>query len=152
MSSFFPLDPPAFEAPAKPSPAPARATVPARRLETDGRTLDYALDSKGRWQGGHPVDQGVTLSLMVRLGSIGSAPNVGNDLHETEIGVPSTANDVRDRVLRSYPLSRYIEEQAIEILDIRHEEIEFGGLKVSVTYRNLRTGQNERAFYRENMG
>lgn len=148
MSSPFPIDPPAFESPAKPSPPPARLRVPARRVETDGHGIDYALDDAGRWKGGHPIDQGVALALLVRQGSIGSAPEVGNTLHETEIGVLSTANDIADRVRRAYPLSRYLEEQSVEILQIEHEELEFGGLKVAVTYRNLRTDHTEQAFYR----
>lgn len=148
MASFFPLPPPGFEPVAKPSKAPIESRVEARRLTTNGTALDFEIDSRGRYVGGHAVDQGMALSLLVRQGSIASAPNVGHTLHEVEIGVQSTASDVRDRVLSSYPLSRYVADQLVEILDIEHEELD-SGLKVAVSYKNLVSEENKKAFHNE---
>jgi hypothetical protein len=143
---YFPIDPPAFEDVAKPSKPTARSRTEARRLKTDGQELDYEIDHKGLWVGGTAIEQGMTLSLLVRQGSIGSNPRVGNTLHETEIGAPSTAQDVRDRVMNSYPLSRYVADQMVEIRQILHEELD-SGLKVSVEYKDLTTDENRTAFY-----
>lgn len=146
MASPYPLPPPGFDDVAKPSKPPFVNRVEARRLKTDGQALDFEKDAKGRTVGTHPVDQGMALSLLVRQGSIGSAPNVGNTLHEVEIGVQSTAADVRDRVMNAYPLSRYVEQQDVNIIEIAHEELS-SGLKVAVSYRNLRTGKTGTEYF-----
>lgn len=147
-SGFYPLDPPSFDDPADPSAPPVTAVHEARRLYSN--PLDYRLDAKGRLIAGHPVDQGMALSMSVEKGSIKSAPEVGNELRKVAIGTARTEADVQDRVLSSFPLSRYVAEQDVKILRIRHEERPAGGLLVSVDYRNLRTGVDAKAFYHEN--
>lgn len=146
-SEYHPVGPAAFSAPDKPSAAPVKVNVPARRLYSN--PLDYRTGPDGRLVSDHPVNQGMALSMSVRKGSIRSAPNVGHELHKVEIGTERTAADVRDRVLVAYPLSRYVSEGSVEILSITHEEQDVGRLIVSVLFRNTKTNRAATARYGE---
>jgi hypothetical protein len=125
-----------------------RGAIPqsqATRLKTTGTGLTIETDSSGRVDSGHPIDQGVVLSLTIQLKSIKSAPKIGNTLHEVDPVSKSIANDIRQRVLRAFPLSRYLDEGKVQIVLIEHEVRPHGGLFVGVSYKNLVTGKNERA-------
>lgn len=53
-----------------------RPNAPAA-LAFDGRVRDYRLDANGRYVGAHPVDAKVFLLCRTALGSIRSAPELG---------------------------------------------------------------------------
>lgn len=147
MPLLEPPGPPGFDI-APPSPAPTRLAAEARRPRTnaDGK-LRYNLDSRGRWEAGDAIDQGVALSLGVTRGNIRSAPQVGNDIHLVTPGQPSTQAAVEDAIRRSYPLSDYLARGLVETIRIRSESRPNGGIAAEYTYRKPGSDQNQTAFF-----
>jgi hypothetical protein len=122
---------------------PQRLTYPTQARQFDGKTGGYTLDANGAWRRGHPVDQGMALSLCMRLGSIKSAPEVGHRLHTVQVGTPRTQLEVELRVRASYPCSRYLADGLVQIERITHAALPGGGLAVAVHYKNLATQRTE---------
>lgn len=133
MSEFYPLPSASFETL---TPSEGRpATLPEARQLTSN-PLDYKLNASTSVTPGHPVDQGMALSMSVRKGALTSAPEVGNELHKVRIGQVDTGASVNNAVMSAYPLSRYVEDGDVEIDSITYEEVPHGGLKTRVNYFN----------------
>jgi hypothetical protein len=139
----YPIDSPSFRLFRSSGPRGEVLQNSATRLTT-GTSGGIKIDTyeNGRVDSGHPIDQGVALSLTVRLGSVRSAPGVGNALHEVDPYAPSAESDVRKRVLAAYPLSRYLADGSVTIKKIEFETRKHGGLLVSVQYTNERLGRS----------
>jgi len=103
----------------------------------DGSTRDFPLDDDGRHVAIHPVDSAMQIALMVGLGTVGSAPDVGNDLVGNEYLEPQRLGArVSDSVRRATASLVARGDVTIEAID--HDTSLGGGLFVSVSYFNNR--------------
>ena len=95
---------PAGSAPAGASPlAPAnipRGVVYPKAIQFDGATGDYLLDDNGRYVECHPVTQRVVLKLLVKLGSIGSAPTQGAAFKNIVRGTPAQRTNQVQQIVK----------------------------------------------------
>ena len=111
--------------------------------EFDGATRDFPRDATGNFRALHPIDQGVALSLLTKRGSIKSAPEIGNTLHEIS---PVTASRVEQqvhvRVNDAFPLRDYLAADSVETIRIEYDISIRGRLAVAYTYRNLLLGKS----------
>lgn len=106
-------------------------------IRYEGVTRDWSLDDAANYKAVTPVEQGVALSLCVKRGAIKSSPDTGNTLHEiVYIGGIDIAAEIKDRVLKSNPLARFISEGQASITKIIHEETP-SGFKVAVFFKDL---------------
>lgn len=121
-----------------PPPSPPRdVTIPAA-LYFDGRTQGFPLDAAGHYVGIHPVDQATALALIVRLGTLASAPTTGagfRNIHKITKAAANTATSMAHAALASL-----VQAQDIQILSIQVETKRTqGAILIAVSYRNLRT-------------
>lgn len=101
----------------------------------DPSTRDFRMDSGGRFVSVHPVDQEVVLSLWIRKGSIGSAPEAGSDIRNLDRqGGPGFIGKVQDMVRAA--LKSPIERGDITVTDISIVVPQRGTTFVYVTYIN----------------
>src|SRR5580704_4523412 len=96
-------DEPAGSAPAGIDPPAALTRAPTvetpQALLISGGTRDVPLNAAGDYLGTDPVDHRVRLALFVTLGSIPSAPEIGNTLRSARIADPAPLQqDVAARV------------------------------------------------------
>lgn len=118
-------------------PSPPRTTPELSALKFDGASRDWVMLADGRYEAAHPVDQKVALSLLVELGTIASATNIGSKLKKIRPGGASMRAQVTDAINTSFPLSALlangdVETDAIEI------ELTTSGYNVAYYYFNLR--------------
>lgn len=117
------------------------ATTPLA-LVFDGPTLNFKLDSKGRYEAAHPIDTKVFHRLRIRGLSIRSAPATGNEVaNRSYIDPLRIEAEVRDDVrlaLEDMVDAGEIEDRGIE-LDTSVQS------RISYIYRyvNLQTGKTE---------
>lgn len=121
-----------------PALTPPRNVQPPVALWFDGASADFLLDTgTGLYVPLHPVDQAVALALCIREGTLGSAPEVGNQLRTIRKLGPTTAATA-DTMVRN-ALSNLVQNKDI---DLRKVEVQTrtpqGALLVAVTYHNLR--------------
>ncbi len=115
------------------------AAVPAA-IKLDGSTLDFSLDSVGRFVGAHPIDAKVFNRLRIRGGSMRSAPATGNGVGGQGYIDPRTIeSEVRDEVrlaLEDMVAAGEIEDRGLDL------DLSIPG-RVSYLYRyvNLKTGK-----------
>jgi hypothetical protein len=111
-------------------------------IRYEGATRDWALDDAANYKAVTPVEQGVVLSLCVKQGDIKSSITTGNTLHEIEyLGNEDLGADIRDRVLTSNPLARFISEGQAAVTRIDHEGAP-NGFKVAVYFKDLTADKN----------
>ncbi len=119
--------------------SPKREIVTPAALAFDGLTLDFELDSKGRYIEAHPIDTKVFHRLRIRGRSMRSAPGTGNEVaNRSYIDPLRIEAEVRDDV-----------RLALEDM-IAAGEIQDGGVELDTTVRgrvayiyhyvNLQTG------------
>ena len=113
-------------------------TVP-EALWWDGTTKQWQMDGD-QWSSVHPVDQAMMLGCCFRLGSIPSAPDIGNTVFEiNSLGSPNIRDDVEARIRIANPVARMITEGKA-VIDSVDTEVQAGGrLLVQVAYFNLVT-------------
>src|SRR5690242_18105687 len=112
----------------------------------DGASRDWPLNVQNNYRSVHPVDQQMALSVLVRKGTIASAPNVGSTLHEiTHLSAKTLQSDVDNRVRTSEPAATLVRNGQAKILRNRID-VSGNALQVAVEYVNLATGQNITAY------
>lgn len=115
------------------------ASVPAA-LAFDGLTLDFSLDSAGRFVGAHPIDTKVFHRLRIRGGTLRSAPATGNGVaSQSHIDPLTIESQVRDEV-------RLATEDMIAAGEIQDRGVVLdlsvrGRVSYVYSYVNLRTGK-----------
>ena len=121
------------------SPKPSLGTQP-RALLFNITTRQHVINADGTMASVHPVDQRVTLALGVKLGSIPSAPGVGNKLRTITRGslaqLTAQANDYVEQALIAMTTAK-----EISVISIGVFAPQPGQLIVQVTYTNLITSQ-----------
>jgi hypothetical protein len=132
--------------PAGAAPVSTSVSNPPKRpvaIRYEGIVSDWVIQTTtGAYSAVTPVEQGVVLSLMIRQGDIKSSPTTGNTLNEIEyLNGQTLAADIDDRVRRSNPLARYLDEKQAEIVRIDHE-IGANGFKVAVYFKDLTADKN----------
>ncbi len=102
------------------------------------------MDSTGRHESLHPIDNGVQLAMATQKGELTSSPTTGNDIlsRVTDLGGPRQHEQVVAAIKEAQPIARYLQEGSIEILRIEDQVVANGGLEVWLYYRNLRTGSD----------
>ena len=123
-----------------PPPVPPRFVVPPAALWFDGATKDFLLDpSTGLYVPLNPVDQQVALALLVNLGSISSATNVGAAFRSIVRITPSTKTEAV--AFANNALVALVSRGFITISDIAVDVYALGGFAVAVSYVNQTTGK-----------
>lgn len=124
---------------------PARRVKPPAALLYDGRTATNPLDSAtGLYREIHPVDQAVALALLVRQGTLASAPNVGSRFREIRKITATTPAQATDFARQA--LATLVAAKSIAVLSIVVETNQStGAVAIVVTYKNLRTGTTQPA-------
>jgi len=115
-----------------------RQRKPPAALAFNGLTKDYELDADGQYKGVHPVDAKVFLILRTAVGSLRSAPDIGQ-------GVSNLRYIERDRI-RAYAqdqvrraLAAVVAAKEIRIESITVDSAARGRVVLVVTYVNLIT-------------
>ena len=128
-----------------PANSPARRVQPPAALLYDGATASNPLDAAtGLYREIHPVDQAVALALLVRRGTLASAPNVGSRFREIKKITKTTPAQATDFAKQA--LATLVSAKSIAIVSIVVEtNAKAGSLAVVVNYRNLRTAKSEKA-------
>lgn len=117
------------------SAAPRRASYPAA-TQFDGATRDFLTDANGRYLPTTPTAQKVALALMVELGSLAHAPDVGHTLRSIRNPkAPDTQTRVEDAVRRA--LAQPLADGEIKIDTITYEAPTGSALLVEVAYFDL---------------
>jgi len=130
---------------ADPLPVPFGATPPRNRtppaaLLFDGASQDFLLDpATGLYREINPVDQQVALALLVNLGSITSAPEVGAPFRSILRITPSTKTEATR--MAQDALADLVQQQLIQVVTVEVDVYFEGGFAVAVQYRNLVTQQ-----------
>ncbi len=136
---------PAGSDPVFTSDAPGAIVAGAIRYE--GKTRGWEQDDNGQYVKVHPIEQAVALSMCTRLGSLKSAPRVGNTLFEIEyLGSPDLGADIEDRVRNAFPLSQLVANGDVEIVKIDHDETD--ALAVALYFKNLRASDPKKELIR----
>lgn len=118
-------------------PTAARAVTLPAALLLEGRTLDYTLDAAGLYTGLHPVDAWVANQLLIRRGTLASAPTAGQGLREVRrLGTPRAAAQARDLIQQA--LKERVDSGDITIVKIDIETSGLGRLLAAVSYVNNR--------------
>jgi hypothetical protein len=123
-----------------PASTDERQAATPRALLLDGGTLDFALDTNGRFVDAHPIDAKVFNRLRIRGGSMRSAPVTGNGVANRNYIDPKTIESfVRDQVrlaTEDMIAAGEIEERGLEI------DLSVSG-RVSYLYRyfNVKSGR-----------
>lgn len=118
---------------------PARIVSPPSALLFDGATADNPLLTSGQYASIHPVDQAVALALLVRSGTLASAPNVGARFREIRKIIATTPAQATDFARQA--LATLVAAKSIAVLSIVVEANQSSGsFVIVVNYRNLRTG------------
>ena len=112
----------------------------------DGASRDWPLTPQNNYRSVHPVDQMMALSVLVRKGSIASAPIVGSTLHEIAYLNEKLEGDVADRVKTSEPAATLLKGGRAAIKQIQVERTR-SGFKTVVSYVNLVTGNKRDVSY-----
>lgn len=120
-------------------PVPTAPTRP-RALWFDPTTRDFKIDSNGRYLDLHPVDAGVTQSMMFALGSLPGAPQIGQSLANAEPG-DALEKDVENRVRLA--VAWLVNRGDVEIVAIRSEQGTSGAVLAELDYRNLRADPSQ---------
>lgn len=119
-------------------PSPPRNVRPPAALYFDGATQDFPLDSEGHYEGIDPVDQAVALSLILRLGTVGSVPGIGAAFRSIRRITPATKTTViamaRDAI-RARVQAQDIQIRAVDVEILTRPA---GAILVAVSYVNLR--------------
>lgn len=119
---------------------PRVPAIPAAARLIDGITKDYVLDADGRYLPAHPVDAAVFDALRVALGSISSAPAVGDSTFAlARIDRTRIVAQVTDRV--GVALADLVARRQIAVLSVEVDVRVPTRLLRSVRYRNLVTGR-----------
>lgn len=129
------------------APAPGQRKLPPRAVNYDPRIRDFTTTvpvtgGLALYDAVHPVDQQVVLALTIDLGSLTSAPTVGNTYRQIQtLGIASLQNQVEDRTRAA--LKKLTDAQKIKILAIETDltAAKVGQLKIAVTYVNLLTAK-----------
>jgi hypothetical protein len=118
------------------APAALRFDAETREFLIDESTEEYAnfLES-------HPVDQGMSLSLLVRRGDVPAVPELGNELHRVTGTKSTLAAQINRYVMNAYPLRDLVLAREIEVTSVQYSWSAIGRLIVRVDYRNLVTGK-----------
>jgi hypothetical protein len=116
---------------------PRAVTLPAA-IQYDGATGDYPLDANGRYISLHPVSQRVALKLLLRQGSIASAPDVGSGFAAIGRGSSAAREDQARKIVKT-TLKSDIDAGDIELVrvDVDTKTSAFATL-VAVYFMNLR--------------
>jgi hypothetical protein len=118
--------------------------VPRTAFLIDGATRDYMLDADGRYIPTHPVDAAVFDALRIVLGSVLSAPDVGDATNLlTHINRSRIQAQVEDRVTTA--LASLVARKVVQVLSIEIDLRVPTRLLRAVRYRNLVTGQTHTA-------
>lgn len=121
--------------PLPPQNQPRNVSPPAA-LYFDGASKGFPLDSNGHYLSIHPVDQAVALALLVKLGSLASAPEMGAAFASITKILPSTVATATGYA--NTALQTFVTNQQIKILDIAVTTgSPKGSFSVTVTYINL---------------
>ncbi len=127
-----------------PAATAARIVSAPASLYFDGATASNPLDANGRYLSLHPVDQAVALALIVRQGTISSAPNVGAKFRTIKKIVGNTTAVADDYARQA--LATLLAAKSISIRSIEVEAFpKTGGLAIAVNYVNLRTQKPQTA-------
>src|SRR6266436_1896982 len=119
------------------APAPGQIRLPPRAVNYDPQIRDFTT-TNGLYDAIHPVDQQVILALTIPLGSLKSAPTVGNTYHQVNrLSGITLVNEAEDRT--KLALKRLLNAQKIEIIRIDVDVRVRGQFKVAVSYINLLT-------------
>jgi hypothetical protein len=123
-----------------PGSTDARVAATPAALLVSGSTLDYSLDSAGRFVTAHPVDAKLFNRLRIRGGSMRSAPLTGNGVASGGYIDPKTIEaQVRDEIrlaTEDMIAAGEIAERGLELdLSIR------GRVSYLYTYVNLQSGK-----------
>lgn len=111
---------------------------PPGALSFNGETRDFDVDAAGRYAPRHWVDAAVWFQIRTRLGSIRSAPDLGNGVRNLKyIDRVKTPKIVQDRVLSS--LSKLLARGLIRIKRIVVDLSHRGRILYQVDYVNLVT-------------
>lgn len=116
---------------------PPRNVSPPAALYFDGASRGFPLDAQGHYLGIHPVDQAVAVALIVSLGSLSSAPEVGAAFTSIKRVGPSTVATATDYANRA--LATLVQAKKIQILGIVVTTPTRGSIVVTVSYVNLIT-------------
>jgi hypothetical protein len=111
-------------------------------LNFDGATRNFAIDSDGQYESAHPVDGKVFLICRTVLGSIRSAPELGQTISGNDYIEPRTAQTmVNDRF--RVALQAVVNAGEIRILKIEVDTSVHGRLVTALHYVNLVTQRAE---------
>lgn len=107
-------------------------------LAFDGQTRDFILDENGQYESDHPVDAKVFLICRTVIGTIRSAPELGQTVGQIQYIDPLTIQaTVSDRFRTA--LQATVDAGEIRILRIEVESSPFGRIVTAVHYVNLIT-------------
>jgi len=117
------------------TPDPATGLSAPLALHYDGVTKQWLLDGD-EWASVHPADQAVALACCFRRGSLAPTPTVGFSYHLSDVDDEQLDSDLLERTRAAEPLSQYLADGTIELVQVFGERVESGGIKVRVEYRN----------------
>lgn len=122
---------------------PTARTAPAA-LAFDGATRNFSINSAGEYESAHPVDARVFTLLRTALGSIRSAPDVGQSVGAMQyIDQRTIRATVQDRVRTV--LAPLLAAGEIRILTIDIDTETRGRVLFAVNYQNLVTRRRQTA-------
>lgn len=108
-----------------------------RALTFDPTTRDFTRDANGRYVDQHPVDAAVVTALLLQLGKLPAAPNVGAAFRSIGNALARDAQRKTERVVRK-ALARLIARGDITLVTVVREVRASGAHLIVVTYVNER--------------